>query len=370
MSTQLLQSNKCLGREELCKSDCPTKYMMRTFSFLLLLFACQAANGQSMTKNVLFLGNSYTYVNDLPGMISSCAASAGDGLTYKSNTPGGEALGDHLYDSTSLSYIMLGGWDYVVLQGQSSEFTELHEWLFQENYSLDSLVMLYAPCGKTMYYMTWGYEFGDTSGCHFNPNVCTYDLMDSSIRAIYTIIADTNKAEISPVGAVRHYIRNNNPSIQLYQPDFSHPTVAGTYAAACCFYAAIYRKDPTLITYNPGLAASDAANIRNAAKTVAYDSLPAWNIGPYDTVTNPGCTTGVPYECHETYWYVSPNPALNTLTIHTGTATNIPVRIYNMTGIVVKEEAITATKNIDISQLLPGVYIVSIASQTCTFVKQ
>ena len=52
-------------------------------------------------------------------------------------------------------------------------------------------------------------------------------------------MANDNKALLSPVGAVWKYLRNNNPGISLYQSDESHPTLAGSYAAACCFYALI-----------------------------------------------------------------------------------------------------------------------------------
>lgn len=95
-------------------------------------------------------------------------------------------------------------------------------------------------------------------------------------------MADNNEAIISPVGAVWKYIRQNFPSIELYQADESHPSVAGTYAAACSFYTAMFRKDPSTITFNSTLSAPDAENIRSAAKIIVYDSLLNWHIGEYD----------------------------------------------------------------------------------------
>lgn len=97
-------------------------------------------------------------------------------------------------------------------------------------------------------------------------------------------MAEDNNAILSPVGAVWRYIRQNYPLIELYQSDESHPSVAGTYAAACAFYTVLFRKDPNLISYNPSLSAADAASIRAAAKTVVFDSLVHWNIGAYDPV--------------------------------------------------------------------------------------
>ena len=39
-------------------------------------------------------------------------------------------------------------------------------------------------------------------------------------------------------------------NIKLCSADESHPSIAGTGAAACCFYAAVFRKDLTLFPFN------------------------------------------------------------------------------------------------------------------------
>src|SRR5687768_13694632 len=74
-----------------------------------------------LSHNVLFLGNSYTGVNNLPQLVHDVALSAGDTLAFDSYTPGGYQLVDHSIDVTSQNKIMTGGWDYVVIQGQSQE---------------------------------------------------------------------------------------------------------------------------------------------------------------------------------------------------------------------------------------------------------
>jgi PKD repeat protein len=132
--------------------------------------------------------------------------------------------------------------------------------------------------------MTWGRKNGDAQNCPFLPDVCTYLGMDNLLNARYRTMAQDNNAIVSPVGAVWRYIRQNFPSIELYQADESHPSVAGTYAAACAFYTVIYRKDPTLITFNSTLSASVAQNIKNATKLVVYNNLGEWHVGTYDPV--------------------------------------------------------------------------------------
>jgi PKD repeat protein len=63
--------------------------------------------------------------------------------------------------------------------------------------------------------------------------------------------------------------------------DESHPSLAGSYAAACCFYALIFNENPMDISYNAGLNPSVASDIRNAVKLVFSDSSAAWNIGRF-----------------------------------------------------------------------------------------
>jgi hypothetical protein len=64
--------------------------------------------------------------------------------------------------------------------------------------------------------------------------------------------------------------------------DEIHPSKAGSYAAACCFYAAIFRNDPSLISYDYTLSPEVAGQIKTAVKRVMYDSLLSWHIGEYD----------------------------------------------------------------------------------------
>ncbi|HTN18196.1 MAG TPA: PKD domain-containing protein, partial [Chitinophagaceae bacterium] len=73
------------------------------------------------------------------------------------------------------------------------------------------------------------------------------------------------------------------PGIELYDADESHPSQAGSYAAACCFYTALFRKNPIAISYNYTLSTADAADIRTAVKAVAYDSMRYWHLGQYRT---------------------------------------------------------------------------------------
>lgn len=258
---------------------------MRNFILVLVLLLSTTSLYAGDTARVFFVGNSYTGVNNLPQLLTTVAASAGDVVITDANIPGGATLQMHSTNATTLSKIALGTWDYVVLQEQSQipsfPDAQIETSMYPYARLLDSLIRSANACTETVFYMTWGRKNGDASNCQFFPPVCTYSGMDSLLRLRYEILADTNQGIVSPVGAVWRLLRNTHPGINLYDADESHPSLAGSYAAACAFYATLFAKDPTAITANAGLPAADAAAIRAAAKTVVFDSLKHWKVGTY-----------------------------------------------------------------------------------------
>jgi PKD repeat protein len=255
--------------------------MKKLILLLALLIASNFISAQSFTKKVLFLGNSYTSVNNLPLLISQVASSAGDSLIYDYHTPGGYKLANHDADTFTYNKLNQGNWDKVVLQEQS-QITSFANYNLAIIDLFNNRIKSVNPCSETvLLFMTWGRKFGDAQNCATIPHVCTYDGMDSAINYTYTKAADSFKTELSPVGAVWHYLINNNSNINLYSADNSHPSLAGSYAAACTFYASIFAQDPTLITYDATLNAADALAIRNAVKLIVFDSLAKWHIGAY-----------------------------------------------------------------------------------------
>lgn len=242
------------------------------------------------SKNALFLGNSYTYYNNLPSLIQQAATSVGDTFTYDSNTPGGYRLKGHATNATSIAKIQAGNWDYVVLQDQSQFPSFPDAQVAAEVYpyatQLSDLIKQHNPCATTTFYMTWGRENGDAGNCGGWPPVCTYEGMDDLLRQRYQIMANDNNGITSPVGAVWRYLRTNHPTLDLYSGDGSHPSLTGSYAGAIAFYCSLFRKDPTLITFNSTLSIADATIIKDAVKTVVFNDFEEWNIGKYDPVAS------------------------------------------------------------------------------------
>lgn len=260
--------------------------MMKNIQLLLCLSLIFNYSIGQTTKKVLFLGNSYTSVNNLPALISNLAISKGNNLVYDSNTPGGHRFLNHAVNQTSLAKITSDNWDYVVLQAQSQEGAFPDGQLDTEVYPyaeiLNDSVKANNPCSESMFYMTWGRENGDQQNCQFYPPFCTYNGMQERLRYAYLNMANDNDASVAPVGVAWRYVRENHPSIDLYTADESHPSIYGSYLAACVFYTSIFREAISGSTYYASISQTDAEILQDVASMIVLDSMNTWNIGAYD----------------------------------------------------------------------------------------
>ncbi|MCP4443128.1 MAG: PKD domain-containing protein [Aureispira sp.] len=234
------------------------------------------------TKRALFLGNSYTQSNNLPVLIDNIAKTQGDTLVYSQNTPGGYTFQGHSTNGTSMSKIRQGNWDFVVMQEQSQRPSfpdaQVATIVYPYAQQINDTIEKYNACGETMFFMTWGRENGDPQWAP----ISTYDGMQSRLTNAYLTMTVDNEAVCSPVGAVWKYVRDSFPTIGLYTIDGSHPSIAGSYLAACTFYAAMYRKSPVGSSYYAGLSPTIALNLQNAAAHVVLDSMSNWHLLDYD----------------------------------------------------------------------------------------
>ena len=245
---------------------------------LLLVVGGVACPGQEGVR-VLFVGNSYTEVNSLPQMVQQVAESMGETVEWQSNTPGGCTFRQHC-SNRSMELVRQGGWDYVVLQEQSQLPSFPQEQVESEVFPyagrLVDSVYRYSPCAEPVFYMTWGRRNGDEHNAVYFPVLGTYEGMDSMLCLRYMFMAQAFDASLCPVGRVWRRLRERNPEVELYQSDGSHPSVAGSYAAACAFYTMFFRRDPDSIVYAAGLEASVARTIRGAVHDVVFEDLVSW----------------------------------------------------------------------------------------------
>jgi len=253
---------------------------------LLILTIVTSIKLQAQPKKILFIGNSYVYSNNLPLVLYNLALSNGDTIIYDSSAPGGHTFLQHTTNATTLSKINAQNWDYVVLQEQSQKPSFPPSQVQAETYpyaaQLNDLILANDSCTETVFFMTWGRKYGDASNCAIYPPLCTFEGMQWRLRGSYVEMADDNEALVSPVGEAFKYSRMADSTINLYSPDNSHPSVAGTYLAACTFYATIFETSPVGLSYTAGLNATQAAFLQQIAHQTVFDSLSVWNINEFE----------------------------------------------------------------------------------------
>ncbi len=194
--------------------------------------------------NVLFIGNSFTHMNNMPKMFEQLARSKGKTVFADTIAVSGSTLKAHSERNSTYRKLKTKNWDYVFVQGFSQEFArdtaeiELNSIPYAQQL-IDS-VLKYSNCANVMFYMTWGYE----NGIPDDPKNDSYSKMQERISNGYFLLSDTLGYPIAPVGMVWKSIRESNPEIDLYFTDRYHPNLLGSYTAACTFFASIFKESP------------------------------------------------------------------------------------------------------------------------------
>jgi hypothetical protein len=256
---------------------------MRLVIFSISLIFSNFILGQNSLR-ALFIGNSYMGVNNLPSMVSDLSTSLGDVLLIDSNTPGGQTFQNHAANPINYQKMAEQPWDYIILQGQSQEpsfpYGQVNTQTLPYAVQLADSAKAIQPCSQVNYFMTWGRQNGDPQWDSIN----TFDKMNGRLRDAYLRIADSANAAVSPVAVAWKYVRDNHPNINLYQQDGSHPSLEGSYLAACVFYTSLFHKSSVGSTYNPGIDPSNATILQAVASAVVLDSLTTWNLLHADSI--------------------------------------------------------------------------------------
>jgi hypothetical protein len=244
---------------------------------VLLLAGCGGSSalacGNGECTRVLFLGNSYTYVNDLPSTFAQLAGSGGHPVKVASVANGGETLAEHASSSESLDKIAAEHWSYVVLQEQSETPAT---WagrvsMYPAIRALDGDVE--SGGAIPMLFITWAHRDGLPQA-----GLAGYDAMQKQIDDAYLAIAREQQVPVSPVGFAWSAVRQDHPEISLWADDGSHPNQAGTYLAACVFYASIFRQSPNGLRYHGGVGDEQASVLQDEASRLVLDHASQWGL--------------------------------------------------------------------------------------------
>jgi hypothetical protein len=220
---------------------------------ILLLVAASAFSAESKTapspQRVLFVGNSYLYYNDslhnhVRRLVAAADPALGESLQYKSATIGGAPLAHH-----DIRHLLAPGhlgmkqaFDVVVLQDNStSALSERARASFREKATeFDAAIRKHGA--RTALYMTHA---------HVKPSKYASPDMIRKVEDMYVSVGNEIGAWVIPVGLAFERAYRLKPDIQLHQDyDGSHPSLAGTYLAACVVYASLYGKSPVGNSYD------------------------------------------------------------------------------------------------------------------------
>jgi hypothetical protein len=165
---------------------------------------------------ILFIGNSLTLANDLPGMVQGLAAAAGDKLLTATVAYGGYNLEDHLRRGDAVRSIATRGWRAVVLQQGPSTLPESRRLLREWTATFDQRIR--AAGARTALYSVWP---DSATGSSFADVAESYSLAAFDVAGIYLPVTDA---------WVR--ARAKDGSLGLYSSDGFHPSEQGSYLAA------------------------------------------------------------------------------------------------------------------------------------------
>ena len=180
--------------------------------------------------NVLFIGNSHTYLHYMPQMLAELARAADSGLPLNIDQITGEGAGLqwHWNNSPSRDKIRNGRWDRVVLQDRSGGPLEELESFRNHARLLDEEIKRHGA--KTIFFMTWANKSRPRT--------------QKILTEAYGRIATELGAVPAPVGLAWEKAQALDVELNLHHIDDRHANPSGAYLTACVFYAVLFNASP------------------------------------------------------------------------------------------------------------------------------
>lgn len=213
-------------------------------------------------KAVAIYGNSYTHYNNnvntrLRDLSRSLLPDEAKGYMFRGITISSGRLGWHLPNLEFQN--TLQKWDVVIFQGNSTEpFSAREE---SRQYFTGSAIKMAGIAHKAgervVYFMTWASKDKPEQ--------------TEKLEKAYLDIARETGGYVAPVGLAFRNAIKAHPEINLYHSDGNHPSLAGTYLAACVLFATLYDRSPV-----GGALPADSdmtAQTAGALQQVAWDTV-------------------------------------------------------------------------------------------------
>ena len=223
---------------------------------------------------ILFIGNSYTYRNDMPSIFENIAISKGKKVYVEECTLGKATLFIQSKRFEVKNAIYKENWDFIIIQGASRDFVKAPSIInIKTKPALEKIIKSiqnHSQSTKILFYMTWGYRNG------FKPidEVNTFEKMADKIRDRYLELYKTYDIGVVPVGMAWKDVRKKRDEVVLYVKDGAHPSLKGSYLAASCFYSAIFNESSVGSSYYGKLGPKICYFLQSiASKNVLYHKV-------------------------------------------------------------------------------------------------
>lgn len=235
------------------------------------------ARDQSKTYNILMIGNSFSYYNDMivpNGIFHSVLKEAGYKVNITAIYKGGHYLHEFLSAGDEkgaqvLQLLKSKKYDIVVIQEQSSNAIAKPADFYDSVRSFKELTD--ANGAELWLYATWGYKAGKSNLSEFGKNTAD---MEMKLRAAYQAIGTELGIGVANVGAAFSEIYPASQTPNLYNDDLYHPSLEGSTLAAYTLAGTIFGVDPATFTYKGTLSDKVADTLRSAASEVVVNGAP------------------------------------------------------------------------------------------------
>ena len=221
-------------------------------------------------EKILFIGNSFTYFNDLPAMTEELLKAAGSVCRADSVTKGGAYLHEYTDPEHELNRRFAetyGGesYDFVVLQDQSFNPAGNKADFMSAVSTLAAALRAGGKRPTLLFYQTWAYRYGSEK---LSGTGIDYETMRLRLKAAYEEAAARFGGRCIPVGTAFAAACTLYPDIVLYNDDAYHPTPAGTYLAALLFANAVADVDINALPDIDALSANNCERLRYIASAL------------------------------------------------------------------------------------------------------
>lgn len=236
---------------------------------------CSPSASQAEPIRVLFIGNSYTFSNDMPKIFAKMAESAGQEVIVASQAKSGYSLADHSVDQSIQVIIASQQWDYIVLQERSDipVSQEVREGeMYPQIRQFNELARKNGA--QIILFMPWAYQDGFPER-----GFPDYSSMQGEVALGYSHIAGELELPIAPVGIAWQNALQVDPTLELWGADRRHPSLLGSYLAASVFYAIILEESPAKLTISVArVTGEDASLLREVSAETVFTNPPRGKI--------------------------------------------------------------------------------------------